>query len=83
MSRSLGEKPVFSSDEVKDIVYHLLQNYYSGKQLRQLSNEEKGRLATVLAKDYDLSADVISSALGLSEHLVQRLVRAKDFGKQR
>lgn len=83
VSRSLGEKPAFSSDEVKDIVSHLLQNYFSGQPLRRLSNEEKGRLATMLAKDYDLSADAISPALGLSEHLVQQLLRAKDFGKQR
>lgn len=83
VSRFLNETPNFTAFEVKEIVDQLLQNFYSGRQLRQLSNEEKGRLVTLLSKEYDLPADVISSATDLSEHMVLQLLRAKDFGKQR
>lgn len=83
VGRRLGETPNFSPSEVGDIVDHLLHNFYSGRALRQLSNEEKARLATQMFKDYDIPADSIASALGLSEHIVKQLLRAKDFGKKR
>lgn len=83
VGRSLDETPLFALNEINDIVARLLQNFFSGRQLRQLTNEEKGRMATMLFKDYDLSADMIAQALGLREHIVHQLLRAKDFGKQR
>ena len=83
VGRSLDEMPNFTAFEVKEIVDHLLQNFYSGRHLRQLSNEEKGRLVTLLSKEYDLPAEVIASTLGLPGHIVQQLLRAKDFGRQR
>lgn len=83
VGRSLNETPNFTAFEVKEIVDQLLQNFYSGRQLRQLSNEEKGRLVTLLSKEYDLPAKVIASTLGLPGHIVQQLLRAKDFGRQR
>lgn len=83
VGRSLNETPNFTAFEVKEIVDQLLQNFYSGRQLRQLSNEEKGRLVTLLSKEYDLPAEVIASTLGLPGHIVQQLLRAKDFGRQR
>ena len=83
VSRFLNETPNFTAFEVKEIVDQLLQNFYSGRQLRQLSNEEKGRLVTLLSKEYDLPAEVIASTLGLPGHIVQQLLRAKDFGRQR
>ena len=83
VGRSLNETPIFTAFDVKEIVDQLLQNFYSGRQLRQLSNEEKGRLVTLLSKEYDLPAEVIASTLGLSGHVVQQLLRAKDFGRQR
>ena len=83
VGRSLGETPAFSKNEVKDIVNHLLLSHFPGRHLRQLTNEESGRLAIILSKEYDLSADTIASALGLPEYIVQQLLRAKDFGKRR
>lgn len=83
VGRSLNETLNFTAFEVKEIVDQLLQNFYSGRQLRQLSNEEKGRLVTLLSKEYDLPAEVIASTLGLPGHIVQQLLRAKDFGRQR
>lgn len=83
VSRFLNETPNFTAFDVKEIVDQLLQNFYSGRQLRQLSNEEKGRLVTLLSKEYDLPAEVIASTLGLPGHIVQQLLRAKDFGRQR
>jgi len=83
VGRSLDETPVFAQNEVNDIIGRLLQNFFSGRRLRQLSNEERGRLVTMLSKDYNLSADIIAPALGLPEYIVQQLLRAKDFGKQR
>ena len=83
IGRTLDEVPDFAPNELKDIVELQLQNLFPGRRLRQLSNEEKGRLATILSKEYDLTAEVIASSLGLSGHIVQQLLRAKDFGKRR
>jgi len=83
VSRSLDESLDFTSMEVSDIIEHLLQKHFPGRRLSQLLNEEKGRLVTMLSKEYDLSADVISRALELPEYIVGQFLRAKDYGKQR
>ena len=83
VGKALDETPVFSENEVRDIVDRLVLDLFQGRKVRQLSNDEKGRLTTVLMKNYNLNAPVIAGALDVSEHIVNQWFRAKDYGKQR
>lgn len=83
VGKALDETPVFSENEVRDIVDRLVLDLFPGRKVRQLSNDEKGRLTTVLMKNYNLTAPVIAGALDVSEHIVNQWFRAKDYGKQR
>lgn len=83
VARSLGETLDYSKEDYAAIVEHLLHEQFSGRGVWQLSNDEKGRLAVLLMKRYDMSAAQISEALNMSEHLVRQFLRAKDYGNQR
>ena len=83
LSRSLDEKLVFSPEEVKDIMNHLIRNIFPGKQTRSLTNDEKGRLCVILFKDYDMSPELIAEAMHLPGYLVKQFLYAKDYGKIR
>ena len=83
VGKALDETPDFSENEVRDIVDRLVLDLFPGRKVRQLSNDEKGRLTTVLMKNYNLTAPVIAGALDVSEHIVNQWFRAKDYGKQR
>lgn len=83
LSRSLDEKLVFSPEEAKDIVNHLIRSIFPGKQTKSLTNDEKGRLCVILFKDYDLSPELIAEAMQLPGYLVKQFLHAKDFGKIR
>ena len=83
VGRTLDETPLFSEQEISGIVEHLILNIFPGRRLRQLSNDEKGRLAIILMKNYDMTADIVASALDVSVHIVNQWFRAKDYGKRR
>ena len=83
IARSIGESIEYSKEEQEDIVKQMLQLYYSGKRLSQLNNDEKGKLAVMLMKQYDMSDRQIAGAIGMSEHLVSQFLCAKDYGKRR
>ena len=81
VAKSLDETPEYSPEEVRDIINRLLQSRYSGRQMHYLSNDEKGRLAVLLATDYLMPVELIAKHIGLSEHIVRQFLRAKDYGK--
>lgn len=78
---SLGEDVEFSPEEIEGILNKLLRLHYSGRDVRHLNNEEKGRLSVTLSQDYHLSVTQIAEALGLQEYLVKQFLNAKDYGK--
>lgn len=83
IGKLLDETPQFSEGEINDIVEQLVLNLYPGRRLKQLSNDEKGRLSIILMKNYAFTAETIASALKVSEHIVNQWLRAKDHGKIR
>lgn len=83
LGKSIGEEVVFSKDEIAGIVQQQLQRQYPGRSVRDLSNDEKGRLAVSLEAKYSLTCQQIASALSLPEYLVQQLLHSKDFGSSR
>ena len=83
VARTLEEMPEYSDVEVKSIVNQVLQNYFSGRKISKLTNDEKGRLATLLTKNYDMTESLIAQTLNISEHMVRQFLHAKDYGNQR
>lgn len=83
IGKLLDETPQFSEGEINDIVEQLVLNLYPGRRIKQLSNDEKGRLSIILMKNYAFTAETIASALKVSEHIVNQWLRAKDYGKIR
>lgn len=83
VASSIGEAIAYSKEEMDDIVKRIVQLYFSGKRLSMLTNDEKGKIAVMLMKDYNMSDTQIASALIMSEHLVAQFLRAKDYGKRR
>ena len=83
IAQSLGETLDYSEEDYAIIVHQLLLGQFSGRGLRELTNEEKGNLVVMLMKRYAMSAEQISQALNMSVHLVRQFLRAKDYGHQR
>jgi hypothetical protein len=83
VGKALDEPPEFSKIEINDIVERLVLDLYPGRKLRQLSNDQKGRLAILLMKNYNLKSFDIASAINVSEHIVGQWLRAKDYGNQK
>ncbi len=82
LARSLDETTQFSLEECRDITDRLMQGLYAGRRLKDLQQEEKARLAVILMKEYDLPVSMIALSLKIPEHLVQQILRAKDFGRK-
>ncbi len=83
VANQLDEAPVYSPEELADIVNNMLQGLFSGRRVKQLSQDETGRLVVLLHKRYNMSVEMIASALSLSERLVKQFLYAKDYGKQK
>ncbi|MBO6097723.1 MAG: hypothetical protein J6P56_10485 [Bacteroidales bacterium] len=78
----LGEDVSFSCEEEEGILNELLRKHFSGKYVRHLDNNEKGRLAVMLSQNYHLPTARIAVLLGLQEYLVKQFLNAKDYGKR-
>lgn len=83
VSKSLGETMEYGIDEARDLLMQLIHGHYSGRQLNLLTNEEKGQLAIMLVTKYNMSRNMSAHVLGMSEHIVNQFLRAKDYGNQR
>jgi hypothetical protein len=82
IGKNLGEEVVFTQEEVHDIIAQELRKSFSGKSMKNLSGEEKGRLCTILNNLYDLTPEQIASALLLQEYVVRQILHSKDYGKK-
>ena len=83
VSKSLDETMEYGIDEARDLLMQLIHGHYSGRQLNLLTNEEKGQLAIMLVTKYNMSINMSAHVLGMSEHIVNQFLRAKDYGNQR
>lgn len=83
VAETLEESVDFSPEEMDGIMNLLLVNRFNGKTLGTLSNEEKGRLAVMLGKDYHLSPAQIAIVLEMPEYLVKQSLNSKDFGRRK
>jgi len=78
---SLGEEISFSAEDVDCITTQLLRDVFPGKEVRELQNDEKGRLAVIMVQRYQMSTRMVSDALVMPEYLVKQFIHSKDYGK--
>ena len=80
IARTLNEEVDFSEVEVRDIVNTELRNSYPGRLFKNISQEEKCRVAVRLNEMLGLSTLQLSRALFLSELTISQAIRSKDYG---
>lgn len=80
VASAVGEELEFSIAEARIIVHGLTQRLFQGKALRELSKEEKYRMASVLSGTYSLSPGIIAQAVELPEAIVIQVLRSKEYG---
>ena len=83
ISSQLEESIAFSPEELEDLLSELVRKYYPGRKLRDLSVEEKGRLAVALSDRYRLGAETIATQLNIPVQTVYQTLRSKDMGAGR
>lgn len=81
LAKEQGDPLNMTADEIRELVARVATKTYSGKDLRQLSHDEKGKLCVVLNTNYGLEPDSIASALILPSHVAKQFLRSKDYGK--
>jgi hypothetical protein len=79
IAHSIDEEIEYQEQDVEVIVSSLLQRNYHGKPVSRLDGAELGRLIVTLNSQYNVSPEHIAGTLGISLHLVNQFLRAKDF----
>lgn len=75
----LGEIQKFNKAETESIVAHVLQKRFPGKEPRQLSDEEKGKMAIILNREFGLNSYQISTSIYIKEKTVRQLLASKEL----
>ena len=79
IARRLGELQEFNRSETESIVTHVLQKRFSGRELSQLSDEDKGKMAIILNRDFGLNSYQISKTIYIKEKTVRQLLASKEL----
>ena len=82
LSEKLEEGMEWTIDEIREMASQLCEAHFSGQKIHQLSNEEKGRLISLLWSKYKIAPDILAQALHLPEYLVKQILRSKDYGNR-
>ncbi len=69
----------FNKSEIESIVSQTLQKRFSGRSLNDLSDEDKGKLALILNREFGLNAYQISLSIFVKEKTVRQLLGAKEL----
>ena len=79
IARRLGELQKFNKAEIDGIVTQVLLKRFPGKDLNQLSDDDKGKIILILNRDFGLSSYQISTAIYIKEKVVRQLLAAKEL----
>lgn len=79
MASRLGELCEFSKAEIAQIVTHTLQKRFGGRNLNELTEEEKGKMAVILNREYGLTSIQISKAIFVKEIIVRQTLASKEL----
>lgn len=75
----LGEICEFSKAEQESIVSQTLQKRFNGRNLKSLSEEDKGKLAVILNREYGFTSYQISTSIFIKEIVVRQLLASKEL----
>ena len=78
IANRLGELIEFSKSELASIVTQTLQKRFGGRDLRALSEVEKGKLAIILNREFGLNSYQISTSIFVREKVVRQLLASKE-----
>lgn len=79
VAERLGEDIAFSDEEVEGIFNNLSRKHFSGRKVIHLDNNEKAKLALILARNYHLPIPQIAQFLKIQEFLVRQILNAKEY----
>ena len=79
IARRLGEIQKFNKTEILSIVSQTLQKHFSGRELRYLSEEDKGKMVIILSRDFGLNSYQISTSIFVKEKTVRQLLSSKEL----
>lgn len=79
IARRLGELAEFSKSEIAGIVTQTLQKRFGGRELRTLSEQEKGQLAIILNREFGLNSYQISTSIFVREKVIRQLLGSKEL----
>ena len=82
IAASVDEEISFSLEEAKDIVNILSQNMFPSVRFRDLTPEQKGKIAVKANASYGLSAKYLAQTLYIPEYVIIQLINSKDYGKR-
>lgn len=80
VSRVLEETITFAKDEIDDIASQTAKYLYPDCPMKELSVEDKCKLAVQICKEYGFLPKDIAGALRLPERVVAQALRSKDYG---
>ncbi|MBR4775386.1 MAG: hypothetical protein IK008_04745 [Bacteroidales bacterium] len=80
IARTLDDEVEFSAAEVREIANTELRNTYPGRLFKNITLEEKCRVAVRLNERLGLAPVQLAQALYLSELTVSQAIRSKDYG---
>lgn len=79
IAQRLGELCEFSKAEITGIVNQILQKRFDGRNLNNLSEQDKGKMAIILNREYGLTSYQISTSIYLKELVVRQLLSSKEL----
>lgn len=80
ISDQLEEEPTLSDTEIRDIIYSLSSHLYPDKLFKQLTPDEKIRIAVAMVDRYKLPVSQIASAVFINERTLQQALQSKAYG---
>lgn len=83
IAQELGEDIVLSREEMNDILYKKATEMFPGRLVKNLTQEERGRLAVVLEKQYHFTGQTLADLLYMPERTISQFLTSKDYGYRR
>lgn len=75
----LGELCEFNKTEQESIVMQTLQKRFNGRNLNTFSEEEKGKLALILHREFGFTSYQISTTIFVKERVVRQMLSFKEL----
>ena len=79
VAESLKEEIQWSDEEVKDLADSTLRNTYPDQPMKAVGQEQKCKVAVLLAGRYGLSSRQLAKALWVPEKVIAQSLRSKDY----